>query len=86
MTTDNQPISRLDEKVDDLLRALGRMPSLPNMVAAMRLQEELTAHIGPDTPGAVDILAGTEFRRALIDVMDEVLVLKEKGANRGHEI
>lgn len=83
--TAGQPISRLDEKVDDLLRALGRMPSLPDMVAAMRLQEELTAHIGPDTPGAVDILAGAEFRRALIDVMDEVLVLKKKGADHGNQ-
>lgn len=80
---DNQPISRLDERVDDMVRALGRMPSLDDMVAAMRLQEELTARIGPETPGAVDILAGAEFRRALINVMDEVLVLKRKAADRG---
>lgn len=83
MTTDNRPISRLDERVDDLLRALSRLPQLEEYVAGMRLHEDLAAHIGPDVPGAVDVLAGAEFRRALINVMDEVLVLKRKGADHG---
>jgi hypothetical protein len=80
----NQPLSRLDERVDDLLRALGRMPGLAGVVTTMRLHEEMVAQVGPDIPGAVDILAGAEFRRALINVMDEVLVVKRKGADRGH--
>lgn len=79
----NQPLSRLDERVDDLLKALGRMPGLEDAVAGMRLHEEIAARIGPDVPGVVDVLAGAEFRRALIDVMDEVLVLKRKGADDG---
>lgn len=81
--TVNQPISRLDERVEDLLRALGRMPGLEDMVAGMRAHEEIAAHIGPEVPGAVDVLAGAEFRRALIHVMDEVLVLKGKEADHG---
>ena len=85
MTTDDKPISRLDERVDDLLRALGRIPDLEGLVSAMRLHEQVAAEIGPDFPGAVDVLAGAEFRRALIDVMDEVLVVKRKGAARDHQ-
>lgn len=83
MTTDNQPISRLDERVDDLLRALGRMPSLEDLVAGLRAYEEIASRIGPDFPGAVDVLAGAEFRRALIDVADEVLALRRKEADHG---
>ena len=82
--TDNQPISRLSERVDDLLRALGRMPNLPDVVAAMRAHEELVDQLGPEFPGVVDALAGAEFRRALIDVMDEVLIVKQKGAGLDH--
>ena len=82
--SDDRPISRLSERVDDLLRALGRMPNLPDMVAAMRAHEELVDRLGPEVPGVVDALAGSEFRRALIDVMDEVLVVKRKGAGLDH--
>jgi hypothetical protein len=82
---DNQPISRLDERIDDLVQALGRLPDLEGLTAAMRMHEELAAHVSPDFPGAVDILAGAEFRRALIDVADEVLTLRRKGADRGNQ-
>lgn len=77
-TTNNQPLSRLDEKVDDLLRALGKMPNLENLLAGLRAHEQMVDQMSPDFPGAVDILAGTEMRRALINVMDEVLVLKKE--------
>lgn len=83
MSRDDRPISRLDERVDDLLKALGRMPGLEDLVAGMRLHEQAAARIGPEVPGAVDVLAGAEFRRALINVMDEVLVLKRKEADHG---
>lgn len=81
----NQPISRLDERVDDLLRALGRLPNLEQMIDAMREHEALASTIGLDYPGAVDVLAGAEFRRALIDVAGEVLVLRRTGADHGYE-
>lgn len=81
--TAEQPLSRLDERVDDLLRALSRVSDLEGLANAMRLHEQMADRISPDFPGAVDILAGAEMRRALIGVMDEVLVLKQKGADRG---
>lgn len=74
------PISRLDERVDALLRALGRMTNLSEHLAAMRIHEDMVDQMRLEQPGVVDALGGTEFRRALIDVMDEVLVLKQKGA------
>ena len=83
MSRDDRPISRLDERVDDLLKALGRMPGRADLGAGMRLHEQAAAQLGPEVPGAVDVLAGAEFRRALINVMDEVLVLKRKEADHG---
>ncbi|GAB6983528.1 hypothetical protein [Nocardioides pyridinolyticus] len=79
----NQPISRLDERVDDMLRALRDMPEslLHELIAGMRAHEEMAAQIGPDFPGAANVLAGTTFRRAFTDVMGEVLALKKKGAH-----
>lgn len=83
---DEEPISRLDERIDEMLAALARMPQLDQVVAGMRLHEDLVARLGPDDPGAVDVLAGAEFRRALINVMDEVLfVLNQKEADHGHK-
>jgi hypothetical protein len=81
---DNQPISRLDDRVDELLRALGRLPDLEGLIAGMRMHEELAAHVSPDFPGAVDMLAGAELRQSLINVADEVLTLRRTEADHGN--
>lgn len=78
-----QPASRLDERVDDLLRALGRLPNLEALIDRMRVHEEAAAQIGPDFPGAVDVLAGVELRQALLEVAVEVLALREEVARDG---
>jgi hypothetical protein len=81
---EDQPLSRLDERVDELVRALAGLPNLEGLLVTMRAHEGLVASIGPDFPGAVDILAAADFRLALINVADEVLVLRRwKEANRG---
>lgn len=75
---DNEPISRLDERVQDLVHALGCMPAghLLDLVAGIRVHEALADGVNTEAPGAPTILAGTEVRRALMNLAVEVLSLR----------
>lgn len=74
----DQPISRLDERLDELAVALAKLPDLPGLIEGLEAYEQLTGLLDPDTPGVVDVWAGTDVRRALINVAGEILALQEK--------
>lgn len=78
MTTNDEPISELDERVDDLVRALALLPppTLTKIIDGMRAHEEVAARLGPGFPGVVDVIAAADFRKALLAVAVEVQNLR----------
>lgn len=76
MAISEEPVSRLDERIDEFLRALASIPRLERVVAGMRQHEQVAERLGPDFPGVVDVLAGADLRRAFIRVAEEVIALQ----------
>ena len=77
-----EPLSRLNERLDELCKALARFPDLNRLIETMRAGDAaLMRTITPDLAGAVAVLEGAEVRRSLLDVAVEIRGLRKSGAH-----
>ncbi|MEQ6901823.1 hypothetical protein [Nocardioides sp. YIM 152588] len=81
---DGVPLTSLDDRLHDLLRALARVPDLPAYLRFIRTTADLAlASVSPDDPDAAAHVAMASISTALAAVGDEVHQLtqmKKEGA------
>lgn len=73
------PISELDECVDRMLRAIGRLQDLPGFVEGLRTYELALSFVPVDARGAIAAVEVSSVWAALADVSDQVLFLLQEG-------
>lgn len=76
--TNGIPLTKLDERLDELVVALAELPSVAGLATQLRTLDALvTAVTSPDSPDAIECLAMSPVWRSLADVCDEVVRLVE---------
>ena len=72
------PVSRLDARIDDLVRSLGLLPPpiLENFIKGMRTHEYTVGMLPADYPGIVDVIAAADVRKAFLAIAVEVQNLR----------
>lgn len=74
---DQPPISDLDAKLDDLVRAFVRVPDLEELITGIEGYELLLGLVPIDAPSAVDAVAVAAVWKVLAEVAREVTILGE---------
>lgn len=82
MTTDddNAPLTDLDARLDDLVRAIARTPDLDGLIVGLRTYQATLALVALDdldNPGTVDAIAVASVWDALADAAEEVRKLRK---------
>ena len=72
----NTPLTDLDARCDDLVRALAQTPDLPGLIDGLQGYELLLRFVSPSHPTAVDAVAVAAVWRSLAEVATEVLSLR----------
>ncbi|HXH79110.1 hypothetical protein [Nocardioides sp.] len=77
----DEPLTGLDTHLDDLVRALGRFPNLPGLIAVLTAYDAVLGGLTPSDPAVVDAVAAADVWRALADVATDVSTLRNMKEN-----
>lgn len=79
MCNTDQPLTGLDQHLDELVKAIAARPDdeLRAWRDALRsMRSQFLANLQPHTPGLIDLLESTNYSEAMAKVVDDVLDLK----------
>ena len=79
------PLTALDDRLDDLVRALGEAPDLDGLIDGLRAYERLLARLTPDHAESPALLSVAPVWASLAAVADEIRALRQiKENDRGN--